>query len=185
MTNELVSNMKKAMDKSVENYKHELTKIRTGRASTAMLDGIKVDYYGTPTVLSQVASLSTPEPKLIVIQPWEVNLLREIETAIQKSDIGINPMNDGKVIRLKVPDLTEERRKDLVKVVKKIAEEARVAVRNHRRDANDKVKGLQKDKKMSEDDAKKAMDQVQKVTDEYSTKIDQLTASKEKDIMTI
>src|SRR5471032_1955390 len=112
MINDITSDAEAGMQKAIDSFKRDLTKIRTGRASTAMLDGIKVDYYGTPTILSQVASLSTPEPKLIVIQPWEVNLLREIETAIQKSDIGINPMNDGKVIRLKIPDLTEERRKD-------------------------------------------------------------------------
>ena len=185
MTEDVIKNMRAAMEKAVTNYKGELTKIRTGRASTAMLDGVKVDYYGNPTVLSQVASLSCPEPKLIVIQPWETNLLREIEQAIQKSDLGLNPMNDGKVIRLKIPDLTEERRKDLVKVCKKIAEECHVAVRMARRDANDKIKGLLKDKKITEDENKKSGDQIQKITDEFNGKVDQLTASKEKDIMTV
>ena len=185
MTQDLVNQMRTSMTKAVDNYKGELTKIRTGRASTAMLDGIKVDYYGTPTVLSQVASLSCPEPKMIVVQPWETNLLKEIESALQKSDLGINPMNDGKVIRLKIPDLTEERRKDLVKVVKKIAEECHVAVRMARRDANDKMKGLLKDKKISEDENKKVLDQIQKVTDEFNGKVDQMTSAKEKDIMTI
>ncbi|MDZ4677019.1 MAG: ribosome recycling factor [Oligoflexia bacterium] len=177
--------MKTKMDKSIESFKGEITKLRTGRASTAMLDGIKVDYYGTPTVLSQVASLSTPEARLLVIQPWEVNLLKVIETAIQKSDLGINPMNDGKVIRLKIPDLTEDRRRDLTKVMKKIAEECHVAVRMARRDANDLLKDLLKDKEITEDDHKKAGEQIQKVTDDYNSKVDQLCAAKEKDIMTI
>jgi ribosome recycling factor len=185
MINDVIKLMRSQMEKSIENFKGELTKIRTGRASTAMLDGIKVDYYGTPTQISQVASVSCPEPKLIVVQPWEVNLLREIETAIQKSDIGITPMNDGKVIRLKVPDLTEDRRRDLTKVVKRITEECHVAIRMARRDANDKIKGLLKDKKITEDDNKKSGDQVQKVTDEFNTKADQMCATKEKDIMTV
>jgi ribosome recycling factor len=182
---DLVKTMKSSMDKAIENLNAELTKVRTGRASTAMLDGIKVDYYGTPTIISQVASVSTPEPKMIVIQPWEVNLLKEIEVALQKSDLGITPMNDGKVIRLKIPALTEERRKDMVKVVKRIAEECKVATRMARRDANDAVKELQKNKKISEDDSKKGGDQIQKITDEYSTRIDQLAASKEKELMTL
>jgi ribosome recycling factor len=185
MINDVLKLMRSQMDKSIDNFKGELTKIRTGRASTAMLDGIKVDYYGTPTQISQVASVSCPEPKMIVVQPWEVNLLREIETAIQKSDIGITPMNDGKVIRLKIPDLTEERRKDLTKVVKRITEECHVAIRMARRDAMDKIKNLLKDKKITEDENKKSGDQVQKVTDEYNTKADQMGAGKEKDIMTI
>jgi ribosome recycling factor len=185
MINDIAQKMKVSMDKSIENYKGELTKIRTGRASTAMLDGIKVDYYGTPTQISQVASVSCPEPKLIVIQPWEVNILKEIEQALQKSDVGITPMNDGKVIRLKIPDLTEERRKDLTKVIKRITEECHVAIRMARREANDKVKNLLKDKKITEDDNKKSGDQIQKITDEYNAKADQMGASKEKDIMTI
>ncbi len=182
---ETVKKMKTAMDKALENLKHELAKLRTGRASTAMLDGIKVDYYGTPTVLSQVASLSVPEPRIIVIQPWEVSLLKEIETAIQKSDIGMTPMNDGKVIRLRLPELTEERRKDLTKVVGKIAEECRVAVRMARRDANDGLKHALKDKKITEDENKKGGDQIQKVTDEYNGKVDQMAAAKDKEIMTL
>ncbi len=185
MINDIVQKMKTTMDKSVENTKAELSKLRTGRASTAMLDGIKVDYYGTPTALTQVASLSAPEARMIVIQPWEVSILKDIETAIQKSDLGINPMNDGKVIRLKIPDLTEERRKDMVKIVKKVAEEGRVAVRLQRREANDKIKDLLKNKKITEDDNKKSGDQIQKITDDYIGKIDQFSTSKEKDIMTI
>jgi ribosome recycling factor len=183
--NDVIKDMRSQMEKSVESFKGELTKLRTGRASTAMLDGIKVDYYGTPTVLSQVASLSAPEPRMLVIQPWEVSLLKEIETVIQKSDLGLNPMNDGKVIRLRIPDLTEERRRDLTKVVKKIAEECHVAVRMARRDANDMLKELLKEKEITEDEHKKAGEQIQKVTDEFNVKVDQLCASKEKDIMTI
>lgn len=185
MIDEIMRKMRAGMEKTIENLKSELSKIRTGRASSAILDGIKVDYYGTPTVLSQVAAISVPEPRLLVIQPWEVNLLKEIEVTIQKSDIGLNPMNDGKVIRLKMPELTEERRKDLVKVVKKIAEEARVAVRLSRKDANDAVKALEKNKKATEDEAKKFSDQIQKVTDEFSAKVDQMGTVKEKEIMTV
>ena len=185
MTNDVVQKMKSSMEKAFESLKSELTKIRAGRANPAILDGIKVDYYGTPTPLSQVATVSAPEPKLIVIQAWEVPMLKVIETAIQKSDIGLNPMNDGKVIRLKIPDLTEERRKDLVKTVKKIAEEGRVAVRLHRRDANEVMKGLLKDKKISEDENKRVTDQIQKITDEFGGKIDQVVGTKEKELMTL
>lgn len=185
MINEIVSKMKSAMDHSVDNTKAELAKLRTGRANAAMLDGIKVDYYGSPTVLSQVATISVPEPRMIVIQPWEVSILKDIETCIQKSDIGLNPMNDGKVIRLKIPDLTEERRKDLVKIVKKLAEEGRVSVRQHRREANDKIKDLLKNKKITEDENKKSSDQIQKMTDEQILKIDQISATKEKELMTL
>lgn len=185
MINDIVKDMRASMDKAVDNFKSELTKIRTGRASTALLDGIKVDYYGTPTVLSQVASLSAPEPRLLVIQPWEVNLLKDIETVIKKSDLGLNPMNDGKVIRLKIPDLTEERRRDLTKVVGKVTEECRVAIRMARRDANDMLKELLKEKEINEDAHKKTSEQIQKITDEYTAKIDQMGAAKEKDIMTI
>lgn len=185
MINDVVKEMRTGMDKAIDNFKSELTKLRTGRASTAILDGIRVNYYGTPTALSQVASLSAPEPRMIVIQPWEVNILKDIETAIQKSDLGLTPMNDGKIIRLKIPDLTEERRRDLTKVVKKIAEECRVAVRMARREANDMTKELLKEKEITEDDNKKAGDQIQKITDEYSAKIDQMAAAKEKDIMTL
>lgn len=185
MTNDTTRNMRTQMEKAVENFKGELSKIRTGRASTAMLDGIKVDYYGTPTQISQVASVSCPEPKLIVVQPWEVNILKDVETAIQKSDLGMTPMNDGKVIRLKIPELTQERRKDLVKVMKRILEECHVAIRMARRDANDRIKGLLRDKKITEDENKKASDQIQKTTDEFTGKADQLAVVKEKDIMTV
>jgi ribosome recycling factor len=185
MINEAVKTMRTSMEKSIESFKVELGRVRTGRANASMLDGIRVDYYGTPTPLSQVGSVNVPEPKMIVIQPWEINLLKDIETAIQKSDIGLNPMNDGKVIRLKIPDLTEERRKDLVKQLKKYLEECHVSIRMARRDAMDKLKNALKDKKITEDDNKKGGEQIQKVTDEFVKKADEVAAAKEKDILTV
>ncbi|MNJ91180.1 Ribosome-recycling factor [compost metagenome] len=178
-------NAQTKMDKSLHSLSEELKKIRTGRAQVSMLDGIKVNYYGSATPLSQVASVSTPDAKSFLIAPWEVAILKEIESAIIKSELGMAPMNDGKVIRLKVPDLTEERRKDLAKQVKKVAEEARVAVRMARRDANDEVKKGQKDKVLSEDDAKKAETEIQKMTDDFIKKVDQVAEEKEKAILTI
>lgn len=182
---EVKANAQAKMEKTLNALSDELKKVRTGRAQVSMLDGIKVNYYGTPSPLSQVASISTPDAKSFLIAPWEASILREIEQAIIKSELGMAPMNDGKVIRLKVPDLTEERRKDLAKQVKKIAEEARVAVRMSRRDANDEVKKLQKDKAISEDEAKKAETDIQKTTDDFIKKVDQIAEEKEKAIMTI
>lgn len=179
------TNAQSKMEKSLNALSDELKKVRTGRAQVSMLDNIKVNYYGTPSPLSQVASISTPDAKSFLIAPWEASILREIEQAIIKSELGMAPMNDGKVIRLKVPDLTEERRKDLAKQVKKIAEEARVAVRMARRDANDEVKKLQKDKAISEDEAKKAETDIQKTTDDFIKNVDQIAEEKEKAIMTI
>ena len=179
------TNAQAKMDKTINALVEELKKVRTGRAQVSMLDGIRVNYYGTPSPLSQVASISTPDAKSFLIAPWEAAILKEIEQAIIKSDVGMAPMNDGKVIRLKVPDLTEERRKDLAKQVKKIAEEARVAIRMTRRDANDEVKKLQKDKLVSEDEGKKAEADVQKVTDDFIKKVDQIADEKEKAILTI
>ncbi len=179
------TNAQAKMDKTINALVEELKKVRTGRAQVSMLDGIRVNYYGTPSPLSQVASISTPDAKSFLIAPWEAAILKDIEQAIIKSDIGMAPMNDGKVIRLKVPDLTEERRKDLAKQVKKIAEEARVAIRMTRRDANDEVKKLQKDKLVSEDEGKKAEADVQKVTDDFIKKVDQIAEEKEKAILTI
>lgn len=178
-------NAQAKMDKTLLSLSEELKKIRTGRAQVSMLDGIKVNYYGSPTPLAQVASISTPDAKSFLIAPWEVAILKDIESAIIKSELGMAPMNDGKVIRLKVPDLTEERRKDLAKQVKKVAEEARVAVRMARRDANDEVKKGQKDKVLSEDDAKKAETEIQKMTDDFIKKVDQVAEEKEKAILTI
>ena len=179
---------KKAADKmenALKSLAEELKKVRTGRAQVSMLDGVRVNYYGNLSPLSQVASISTPDAKSFLIAPWEASILKEIEQAIVKSDIGMAPMNDGKVIRLKVPDLTEERRKDLAKQVKKIAEDSRVSIRMARRDANEEVKKALKDKSISEDEAKRGEADIQKVTDDYIKKVDQLADEKEKAILTI
>ncbi|MEK6774220.1 MAG: ribosome recycling factor [Bdellovibrionota bacterium] len=173
------------MEKSLKALADELKKVRTGRAQASMLDGVRVNYYGNLSPLSQVASISTPDAKSFLIAPWESSILKEIEQAIVKSDLGLAPMNDGKVIRLRVPDLTEERRKDLAKQVKKIAEDSRVAVRMSRRDANDEVKKALKDKAISEDENKKLESDIQKMTDDYIKKIDGLAEEKEKSILTI
>jgi ribosome recycling factor len=175
------SNMEKAVLALVE----ELKKVRTGKAQVSMLDNIRVNYYGQLSPLSQVASVSTPDAKTFLIAPWENSILKEIEMSIVKSDIGMAPINDGKVIRLKVPDLTEERRKDLAKQVKKITEDARVAVRLVRRDGNEEIKKALKDKLVSEDEAKKGEADVQKLTDDCIKKIDQIADEKEKSILTI
>ena len=166
------------MEKSLQALQNELKKIRTGRAQVSMLDNIKVNYYGNLSPLNQVAAISTPDAKSFLIAPWEASILKEIETAIIKSDIGMTPMNDGKAIRLKVPDLTEERRKELVKQTKKIVEEARVAVRMARRDANEEVKKALKDKKISEDESKKSETDIQKLTDDYIKKVDAVSDEK-------
>jgi ribosome recycling factor len=171
--------MKRATEATVK----EFNSVRTGRASLALLDGIQVDYHGTATPLNQVASLGVPERRLITIQPWEASLIPAIEKAILKSDLGITPTNDGKVIRLAVPPLTEERRRDLVKVVRKIAEEGRVVVRNLRRDANEALKKLEKSKQVSEDEMRKGMDQVQDLTNRVIKGLDELLGKKEKEIM--
>jgi len=173
------------MEHSIETLKKEFASVRTGRASLALLDGIKVDYYGTPTPLQQLASLSVPESRQIAIQPWDPKVIAEIEKAIMKSDLGLTPANDGKVIRINIPALTEERRKQLVKVVKKNAEDAKVSVRNIRRDINDEIKKLEKEKHISEDDTKKSLDGIQKLTDSYVKKIDEVLAHKEKEIMEV
>jgi ribosome recycling factor len=173
------------MEATIEVFKKELTSIRTGRASLALLDGITVDYYGNQMPLNQVATLSVPEPRLITIQPWEQKIIPEIEKAIMKSDLGLTPTNDGKTIRLAIPPLTEERRKELVKVVKKRAEESRVALRNIRRDILDEIKKLQKEKNLSEDEVKRWNEEVQKITDTYIKKVDELLSHKEKEIMEV
>ncbi|MGE0632113.1 MAG: ribosome recycling factor [Pseudobdellovibrionaceae bacterium] len=173
------------MEKTLKSLSEELKKIRTGRAQVSMLDGIKVNYYGTMSPLSQVAAISCPDAKSFLIAPWEQAMVKEIEQAIIKSDIGMTPMTDGKVVRLKVPDLTEERRKQLVKQTKQVVEDARVAVRMARRDANEEVKKSLKDKAISEDEGKKLETDVQKLTDDYVKKIDSVADEKEKAIMTI
>lgn len=173
------------MSKTVASLTEDFKKVRTGRAQVSMLDNIRVNYYGNPSPLNQVASVSTPDAKTFLIAPWETSILKEIEQSIVKSDIGMAPINDGKVIRLKVPDLTEERRKDLAKQVSKIAEEARVAVRLIRRDANEALKKASKDKAISEDETKRGETDVQKITDDFIKKVDQLAKEKEQSILTL
>lgn len=185
MIDAVKKNTQQKMDKTVHALGEELKKIRTGRAQVSMLDGIKVNYYGSLSPLSQVASVSTPDAKSFLIAPWETSVLKDIEQAIVKSDLGLAPINDGKVIRLKVPELTEERRKDLVKQTKKTVEDARVAVRMARRDANEEVKKALKDKAISEDENKRAETDIQKLTDDFIKKIDQIADEKEKSIMTV
>ena len=172
-----------SMDKTVDSLKKELNRIRTGRASLSILDGIKVDYYGTLTPLNQMATLAVPESRLITIQPWDVSVIKDIEKAILKSDLGLTPSNDGKIIRISIPPLTEERRKEIVKVVHKVCEDYKVSVRNVRRDANDLVKSMKKDGEISEDDAFKSQDRVQKITDEFVKLIDECYKEKEKEIL--
>lgn len=183
MKAEILEDTRRRMNKVLEVMSHDLARVRTGRASVALLEGIKVECYGTSMPLTQVASLAAPEPRLLTVQPWDPTILGDIEKAILKSDLGLTPTNDGKVIRLPIPPLTTERRKELVKAVKKMAEEAKVALRNIRRDANEQFKKLKNDKQLSEDDAHRAQDEVQKITDEFIKKVDQLAAEKEQEIM--
>jgi len=171
------------MGKTITALVNELKRIRTGRASLSLLDGIRVDYYGTTTPLNQMATLAVPESRLITIQPWDASVLKDIEKAVLKSDLGLTPSNDGKIIRLAIPPLTEERRKELVKVVHKMCEEHKVAARNIRRDSNELLKSLKKDGDISEDDAFKAQDDVQKITDQFINKIDDIYKEKEKEIL--
>jgi ribosome recycling factor len=185
MQGEVIELARSEMDKTVEAFRHELTKVRTGRASTGLVEGLQVNYYGAKTPIRQVASLAAPEPRLIVITPYDKTALHEIEKAIQSSDLALTPQNDGKIIRIPIPELTQERRKELVKHVKKIAEDHRVGVRNHRRDANDMLKDLQKEKKISEDDLRAAEAKVQQFTTEFIEKIDKVLATKEAEIMEV
>jgi len=183
MKEEIISECRQKMSKSVDALKKEFSRIRTGRASTALLDGIKVNCYDTQMPLDQVASLSVPESRLITIKPWDQSVLGEIEKSILKSELGLTPMNDGKIIRIPIPPLTEERRKELAKLGKKMAEDGKVSIRNHRREANEFLKELKNDKDLSEDEMYKGQDEVQKITDEFIKKIDELTAEKEKEIL--
>lgn len=173
------------MDQTLSNLQSQYAKLRTGRASTTLVEDIKVDYYGTPTPLNQIASISIPDSRSITIQPWDKNAFGDVERAIQKSDLGLNPINDGKLIRINIPPLTEERRKELVKLAKKYGEDAKVALRNIRRDLNDSLKKMQKDKDITEDDLHKGMDEVQELTDEYVKTVDETLAAKEKEILEI
>jgi ribosome recycling factor len=181
----MIADAKQRMDATVETVRRELSVMRTGRASLSMLDGIRVDYYGTPTPLSQVGNLATPDPTLITIQPWDASLLPAIEKAIRTSDLDLNPQNDGKLIRIPVPSLTEERRKLLVKHAHKHAEDGRIAIRNVRRDVNDHLKKQLKDHEVSEDDEKHAMAEVQKLTDQHIDLIGEVLKKKEADILAV
>jgi len=183
LLDDVYNELRDRMNKAVETLESEYRRLRTGRASTSLVDGIKVDYYGSPTPLSQLTTLTIPDPRTIMIQPWDTSVVGEIEKAIQKSELGLNPMNDGKAIRISIPPLTAERRRDLVKVVKKKSEESKVAVRNIRRDINEKIKDLKKDKKVSEDEQFRAQDEIQKITDDYVKKIDSVYGAKEKEIL--
>ena len=179
------SNMKEKMEKTVSVFSEKLSEVRAGRANPAILNKITIDYYGTPTPINQVAGISVPEARLIVIQPWDGSVLKEIEKEILKSDIGINPNNDGKVIRLNFPELNEERRKEIVKDIRKMAEDARVVIRSIRRDAIDDAKAMQKNSEISEDELKVAEDKIQKLTDKYVDEIDNILEKKEKEVMSI
>jgi len=183
MINELFNDVKNRMDKAIVHYKNEITSIRTGRASTSILDSIKVDYYGSPTPLNQIAHVTVPEGQLIVIQPFDPSSLEIIEKSIITSDIGLTPNNDGNVIRLNIPTLTEERRKELIKAVYKIIEEGRVAIRNIRRDANDHLKKYEKDHDLSEDNLRRAMDNIQEMTDDHIKVLNAVQDTKEKEIL--
>ena len=182
---EVLNSMTEKMESSTDAYKRELSKVRTGRASISLLDGIRVDAYGSPMPINQVATLTIPESRLIQKQAWDKQLLRAIEKAIQKSDLGLNPVNDGKILRISIPQLTEERRKELVKKVKKITEDYRVAIRNSRRDAIDTFKKQKNDKEISEDDSFRLQDDAQKETDKFIKTLDALMAAKEKEVMEV
>jgi ribosome recycling factor len=183
MVKETMAQAKTRMGKALEDFRHDLATVRTGRASASLLDHIKVEYYGTPTPLNQVATLGVPEPSMLTVQPWDPSLLSLIDKAIRSSDLGLNPVNDGKVLRVPIPPLTEERRKELVKHLHKVLENHRTAIRNIRRDSNEELKRLLKDKKISEDEEKRALEDVQKLTDEFVGKLDSQGVSKEKEIM--
>jgi ribosome recycling factor len=183
MKEEILSECRQKMNKTIDSLKKDFGRIRTGRASTALLDGIRVNCYETQMPLDQVASLSIPESRLITVKPWDPSIISEIEKAILKSELGLTPVNDGKMIRIPIPPLSEARRKELAKVAKKMAEESKIAVRNLRREANEWLKELKNEKEISEDELFRAQDEVQKVTDEFIKKIDELTSEKEKEII--
>ena len=174
---------KPRMEAAVEDFKRKLANVRTGRATVGILDGVTVDYYGTPTPLNQMASIAVPEPQMLTVQPWDASQVGAIEKAIRSSDLGLNPSNDGKIVRVPIPPLTEERRKQMVKQIHEIAEEHRTAIRNIRRDANERLKKMLKDKQISEDNERDGLDQVQKLTNTYISKIDELMKHKEQEIM--
>jgi len=183
MIDEILSDLRDDMAKSTEALKRDFNRIRTGRATTALLDGIRVDAYDTQMPIDQVATISIPESRLIVIQPWDQTIIGEIEKSILKSELGLTPMNDGKIIRIAIPPLTEERRKELAKLARKMAEENKISIRNHRREANEMLKEMKNEKDISEDEMHKGLNDVQKITDEFIKKIDEITAEKEKEIV--
>jgi len=185
MIKDVVAKTRASMDKSIEALKKEFSRVRTGRASVSLLDEVRVDYYGTPTPLSQIGTLTVPEPRLITIQPWEKKLIPDIERAIYKSDLGLNPTSDGVLVRIIIPPLTEDRRKEMVKLIKRMGEDAKIAIRNIRRDANDGLKKLEKDKEISEDELKRGEKEIQDLTDAFVKKTDEVVAVKEKEVMEI
>ncbi|MBW1803732.1 MAG: ribosome recycling factor [Deltaproteobacteria bacterium] len=183
MKDDILSELREKMNKGIESLQKDFNKIRTGRASTALLEGVKVDCYDTQMPIDQVASLSVPESRLIMVKPWDQSIIGDIEKGILKSELGLTPMNDGKIVRIPIPPLTEERRKELAKLSKKMAEEGKISLRNHRREANEWFKELKNEKEISEDEMYKSQDEVQKITDEFVKKIDEITAEKEKEIL--
>jgi len=185
MLEKVLKDLEEKMNKTVKTLQGDFNKVRTGRASLALFDDIRVDYYGTPTPLKQMATLSVPESRLIIIQPWDLSMIGEIEKAILKSELGVTPTNDGKVIRITIPRLTEERRRELVKIIKKMGEGGKVAIRNIRRDANDDLKDMEREKLVSKDELHQNLDKIQKVTDGFIAKIDEALDAKEKEILEI
>jgi ribosome recycling factor len=185
MNAQVLDALKKEMEHTIDVMRKDLAKMRTGRASTGLIEGLVVEYYGARTPLNQLASLSAPEARLLVVQPYDRSMMQTIEKAIMQSDLGLTPINDGKVIRIPIPELTEERRKEFVRHVRKVAEEYRVSMRNHRRDSNERLKKMQKDKQIPEDEARSTQDRVQKMTDEYIDKLDKLLKSKEDELMAV
>ena len=185
MIDDIAKDAEEGMERAIEAFKRELTKVRTGRANLSLLDGVKVDYYGTPTPLNQVASLNVADARMITIKPWEKNLLPDIEKAIRASDLGLNPVTDSDLVRLPIPPLTQERRKELVKLIKKMTEEARIKVRGARRDANEMIKSAEKDKEISEDDSKSGQKRIQDLTDKYVKVCDELGEKKEAETMEV
>jgi len=182
---DIIDELKKGMNATIDSLKKELSRVRTGRANTSLVSHIKVEYYGTPTDLNQIANLSVPEPQLIVVQPFDPNSIGEIEKAIRLSDFGFNPINDGKIVRVPVPPLTEDRRKEIVKLIKKSGEDRKVGLRNVRRDGNENLKNAEKNKEITEDDSRKGQDEIQKITDDYVSQIEEIISIKEKEILEI
>ena len=185
MVSDVIKDTKPRMEAAVDDFKRKLANVRTGRATVGILDGVSVDYYGTPTPLNQMASIAVPEPNMLTVQPWDTSQLSAIEKAIRTADLGFNPSNDGKIVRVPIPALNEERRKQLAKQVHEIAEEHRTAIRNVRRDANDKLKKMLKDKAISEDDERSGLDEVQKLTNSFVAKVDDAAKNKETEIMSV